>query len=44
VLALTCDRRPEGKDRSYTSTVPAFSIAYPDRWQPEKPRYDHVDP
>jgi hypothetical protein len=41
LLALTCNRRPEGKDRSYTSAVPAFSISYPDRWQPEKPRYDH---
>ena len=41
LLALTCNRLPEGKDRSYTNAVPGFSIAYPDRWQPEKPRYDH---
>ena len=38
LLPLGCGKR-EVKDASYTHTGPAFSLAYPEAWKPEKPRY-----
>lgn len=39
LLAAACGRQEPPKELRYSQASPAFSVAYPDQWKPEKPRY-----
>lgn len=38
LLHLSCDKPTEAKELAFTSSAPAFSVAYPSEWKSEKPR------